>query len=117
MRCLARNKQKIYYALFSSLTEAVDSNGNYTGEMVMTYETPVEWLVSVSPARGSAVLEQFGVLEKYQLTIVTDDTECPVDESAALWIGIEPTEAPNYCVIRVAKSLNSVTYFAKAVER
>ena len=109
MKALARNKQTFYYALPIGLADVVDADGFYTGEQTPSYTEPVEAEMNISPASGQTVLEWFGVNERYDKALVTDDINCPITELAVLWIGIDPAQEPhNYLVNRVAKSLNSV---------
>lgn len=115
MRALQRNKQTFYYALYLGATESVDEDGYYTGEMTSSYSTPVEARANISPARGEADVELFGITEQYTKTIVTTDMNCPIDTTSQLWIGIPITEPYNYVVVRVAKSLNSITYAIREV--
>lgn len=116
MMCLDQNKQTVYYALLSSVTELTDTEGNYTGEYAPVYSTPVEMRANVSAARGTSDVEQFGINTPYSKTIVTDDLSCPIAEDSVLWIGV-PTTAPyNYTVAQIAKSLNSITYAVEEVD-
>lgn len=115
MRSLARNKQKIYYALYGGKEEIRDEWGNLTGESRLTYGDPLEYRINVSAARGTADVEQFGINANYTKTMVTNDLSCPIDETTRLWIGIEPTKPHNYVVMSVAKSINSITYAIREV--
>lgn len=115
MRSLARNKQKIYYALYGGKEDIRDEWGNLTGESHLTYGDPVEYRINVSAARGTADVEQFGINANYAKTMVTNDLSCPIDETTRLWIGIEPTKPHNYVVVSVAKSINSITYAIREV--
>lgn len=124
MRSLARNKQKIYYALYDKKTEIKDEYGNSTGEYEVTYKTPVEYHINVSAARGTSDVEQFGINTDYSKTMVTNDLSCPIDEYTALWIDKEAFETVgqvttvtphNYVVRMVARSINSITYAIKEV--
>ena len=121
MMCLAQNKQKFYYAVYSGMSDTVDSNGNYTGAKTKTYGSPVEMWANISAARGDATVEQFGVDDNYSRTIVTDDLSCPIDTDSKLWIGTPAVDSGgnvlqhNYRVVRVAKSLNSITYAIREV--
>ena len=118
MRTLRRNKQKIYYALYSGTTDAVDSQGYFTGEGVKAYGEPVALRINVSPAETDLRIEPFGTATDYSHTMVTCDMDCPIDEETILWIGKEPytdddtpvLTAHNYRVVRVAKSLNNIMY-------
>ena len=124
MRSLARNKQKIYYALYSGKTEVRDEWGNLTGEPQLSYGTPTEYHINVSAARGTAEVEQFGINANYTKTMVTNDLSCPITETTRLWINREPsvtvgevtTDIPhNYVVVSVARSINSITYAIREV--
>lgn len=124
MRSLVRNKQKIYYSLYTGKTPIIDEYGNQTGEYTLTYGEPVAFEVNVSAARGTSDVEQFGIDLNYSKTMVTNDLTCPIDEAARLWIGREPVvvegqteiQIPhNYVVLMVARSINSITYAIKEV--
>ena len=120
MRTLNRNKQTIYYANYQSETEVVDENGFYTGEKDVTYSTPTEAKVNVSPARGEASIELFGTDLNYTNTIVTD-RDFGWDENTVMWIGVVPSMASisnpyNYRVVSVARSINVFAYAIKKVD-
>ena len=121
MRCLNRNKQKLYYCLFvSDNTAQYDTNGNELPETAKVYAPAVEMMANVSPASGQSNSEQFGDLENYDKVIVTNWLECPIDEHSVLFVDKEPeydTGVPlyDYTVRRVAKSLNSVSIAIRKV--
>ena len=119
MKALARNKQTIYYALYKEKAKVYDSDGLFTGDHKATYDTPVKTAMNVSPARGAAAVEMFGVNTNYSRVLVTDDLTCPIAETSVLWIGIAPNQTAsnfNYRVVRVARSLNSISYAVAEVE-
>ena len=122
MKALLRNKQTFYYANPSTETAQYDDYGNETSEPAITYDTPVSAQANISPARGTAELEQFGINANYTKTIVSDNLTLPIDKSTILWIGIAPdkdgeagTVKHNYVVVGVAQSLNSTTIAIKEV--
>ena len=117
MRELEINKQTIYYALFNGYTDAVDSSGYKTGEKTKTYTTPVAYRINVSPARGNAVREIFGIDCDYTHTMSTADLDCPIAEDSVLWVGITPDNNtnPNFIVVRKSKSLNDIIYGIREV--
>ena len=124
MRTVHRNKQKIYYALYSGKNPILDEYGNQTGEYELTFATPVEYKINVSAARGTADVDPFGINENYTKTMVTNDMSCPIEESTRLWIGKDATVTVdevttvtphNYVVIKKAPSINSITYAIKEV--
>lgn len=122
MRTLAINKQTIYYSLYNG-KEDVIIDGHRTGEKRNSYSSPVKARMNVSAAKGTADTEQFGITDEYTKTIVTDDMACPIDTDSILWIGIAPdvngesgAVKHNYKVVRVAKSINSITYAVAEVK-
>ena len=116
MKTLKRNKQRVYYALYGSTTPILDSDGMDTGETELGFGSPIEAWMNVSANKGEASVEPFGVDLDYTKTIMTDDINCPIDETSRLWIGRQPTEPFNYSVVKVAKSLNHIQYAVKEVE-
>lgn len=121
MRTLDRNKRLFYYALYEGKTPIVDDKGYDTGDFDVVYSAPIACRANISPARGTADVEQFGIATNYTHTIVTDDTSIPIDTHSILWIGVDPTvgfaEVPhNYVVVQVARSLNSVTIAVREVD-
>ena len=105
MKGLAINKKDVKYQLYTGEVEQVDGNGLYTGEKVPTYADAVTIKASVSAARGTADLDQFGINVPYTNTVIVDDTSCPIAEDSRLEIDGKP-----YAVLLVAKSLNHITY-------
>ena len=116
MKALARNKKTIYYATYSSEAPVYDSHGFYTGQFSPGYNTQVKIRMNVSPARGEADLDQFGINERYDKTLVTTDMDCPITETTRLWIDVAKTAPHDYVVVKVAKSLNSITYAVRKVD-
>jgi hypothetical protein len=115
MRSLSRNKQRIFYSLYTGKQEVRDEYGNLVSEPILTYDEPVEYYINVSAARGTADVEQFGINTNYSKTMVTNDLDCPINETTRVWIDREPTEPHNYVVVMVARSINSITYAIKEV--
>lgn len=121
MRTMRINKRPFYYCLFSDKEPIEDEYGNETGEMRVIYEAPVQMLANISQATGQSNTEQFGNLENYDKVIVTDDLNCPIDESSVLFIDKEPEYSLagdpmyDYTVRRVAKSINSVSIAVRKV--
>lgn len=133
MRAMEINKRDLQYCLYTGKEEIRDINGYATGEYILTYEPPEHFRANVSPAAGQASLEQFGTLDAYDKSIITDWLACPIDENSVLFIDKEPEytsvvtyvedpEAPGtyietvkavlmpeYIVRRVAKSINSIS--------
>ena len=120
MRCLKRNKQTVYYAIFAEETAQYDTEGYESGENEVSYSDPVAIKVNVSPARGRVNVEMFGDSLDYDRVIVTDDIACPITETSVLWVDSVPDkngDVPyDYIVRKVAKSLNSISYAISRVE-
>ena len=128
MIALNRNKQQIWFALFTGETEEIDTFGQHTGRFAPTYTAPISTAINVREARGESVLAPNGSETEYSRRLVTCDMDCPLDIDTILWIDIEPyvTEIVggdpvirniphNYVVSGVAKSINNITYYAKEV--
>lgn len=112
MKVLNRNKQPFQYRQYIGKTDYVDSEGNKTGEKVVSRSEPITAYASISPASGYSQTEQFGTLEGYDKVIVTDDMNCPINENSVINIEnvVATASAPyDYVVKRVAKSLNYIS--------
>lgn len=120
MKIMERNKRGFYYLLYAGSEPVMDEYGNEVGTKV-TYSDPVPLRANVSPATGSAQVEQFGNLADYDKVIVTDDMSCPIDETTVLFLDKEPefntggVPLYDYRVKRVAASLNSISYAVSKV--
>jgi hypothetical protein len=125
MNCLARNKTTIYYATVSGKTELTDEYGNKTGQYELTYSNPVKWAANIRWDSGNVQLEGFGLNQSGTRRIVTCDMNCPITESAILWIGVTPTvnkqtgevsPARNYVVAGAPeRSLNQIAILVQEV--
>lgn len=116
MQCLNQNKRTIYYALLTAIEENTDADGYYNGEYSPVYGVPTTLRINVSAERGSADMERFGIDTPYTKTLVTDDTACPIKEDSVLWIDKTPDDGDyNYVVVRVARSLNFISYAVREV--
>lgn len=124
MRCLTRNKQTFYYALFNSKTEITDENGYFTGGYTLEYGNPIRAKANISAAKGETTIRQFGEDVPYDKVIVMDDPSTEIDEYAIVWIDKLPvlekdrtTKTPHdYVVKQVARSLNSVSIAVAKVD-
>lgn len=136
MRTLKRNKTTLWYQLYKGNTPIyeTDLNGNVifdpvTGDPLLTgdyesgYENPVMFYANVSPARSEASTDPFGVNVEYDKTICTCDLSLPIDELSMLYVDKEPefdasgnvANKPDYKVVKVARSLNSLLIAIKKV--
>ena len=117
MRCLWRNRVRIFYANYIEREPVIDEYGNLTGEYKLRYGNPQETEGNVSAARGEVTTRQFSDDESYDRVIVMDDPNVPIKKSSILWIETMPviksdgtTDTPHdYIVKQVAPSLNSVS--------
>lgn len=133
MRILERNKKELWYANRISSDYVVDVNGLKTGEKTQTYAEPVKVRMSMAISSGAnnlgsqgiASLEPYGIVTGYTARAVTEDLNCPMNESSRVWYGIDPTSEVegktvnnpyNYTVVRKARSLNHLIYYLKEVD-
>lgn len=130
MRSLDRNKVDVWYALYLGKEDILDENDNSTGETRNSYGVPVLTSIRVSPNKGEAQSEAFGLNLDYDSTMITTDN-LPIDEFSILWIQKTPelvsgeypidadTEnlitAHTHVVVRVAKDINVTQYAIKKV--
>ncbi len=123
MRCLKRNQAVFYYSNYVGKDDLKDEHGSFTGETTTVYTKPVKVKGHVSAARGISRVEQFGSDLRYDKIIYLDKPKFPMDENSILFVDKKPEydedENPlnDYVVIKVARSLNSVAYAIRRIER
>lgn len=119
-RIAERYKSRFWFLLYGESEPVLDEYGNETGTRV-TYQPPVEMRANVSAAAGAAQVEQFGSLAGYDKVILTDETDCPIDENTVLFLDKCPEYDADgdplydYRVKRVAKSKNLISYAVSKV--
>ena len=110
MRCLKKNKQKMYYALFVGEVPVykLDDNGNKivdwvdedtgevhyieTGTTMKLYNAPVEFRGNIAMSGSDVNRVEFGVSEaKYEAILVMTKGEIPITETSLLWFQTTPT--------------------------
>ena len=143
MRCLKRNKQKMYYSLLlgTSKEYQLDANGNriydektgeylVTGNKIKLYSEPVEFKGNIAMSGSDVFRTEFGVDEaKYEAVLVMNKGEIPVTETSLLWFQTTPVtkkiddknyadeSSADYRVLKVSPSLNVDKYIlAKVVK-
>mgnify|MGYP006916037026 CR=1 FL=1 len=116
MRCLNRNKQSFYYANYQGETKQMDASGYFTGEYAVTYSNPIQVYGNISPARGTEYESPFGITEGYDKVIVLSNPYFPISETSVLWIENDTTEAFDYVITKIARSLNSISIAIKKVD-
>lgn len=116
MRTLAKNKVKLYYALFDHTEEVEDEHENVVGHKVV-YKEPLSMMCNISPSKGEMATRLFGESEQYDKVLVFQRANMPaIDEFTVFWIDHLDIEKPyNYIVKAVGKSLNSVAVAVKKV--
>ena len=90
MSTLNRNKRGFYYCLLEGTSTIVDQYGYDTGEPSSVYSYPVFAMGNISPARGEARQQQFGIELDYDKVIQLPGTDWPIDEGTSLWIDKVP---------------------------
>lgn len=117
MRCMTINKQAVYHAEFAGRKEILDDEGFKTGEFETGYTEPALIMAVVSASTGESTIELFGNLTGYDKVITIDDPSCKINEKSKIWIDAKPDQEADYEVLRVAKSLNFVSYAIKQVAK
>jgi hypothetical protein len=120
MRNLFVNGRTLWYALYKGKTDAVDENGDYTGEPTFSYAEPVKFRATLSPVRGgnnftNAGLKKdaFGADLDYARIMSTTDRSLPIDEYSLIWTKTPATlpdgstdfSSADYRVVAVADGL------------
>jgi hypothetical protein len=101
-----------------------DGDGELTGEWGVVYSEPIPMHGNVSPAKGEALLQQFGNDIQYE-KIIAFAGKCPFKETDVLYIdnlidGVIPRDnngelvPHDFIVVRIAQSLN---YTAVAINK
>lgn len=142
MRCLRKNKQKLYYALFlrkepvyevdDAGNKVVDDDGNYieTGAYLLLYGSPVLFKGNIALSGSDVTRQEFGVSEdRYEAVLVTNKGQLPITETSLLWYQTEPQTkviedvtyaddtTADYRILKVVPSLNNDRYIlAKVVK-
>lgn len=122
MRSLNRNKTNFWYANYQGKEEIL-KNGKRTGQYKVLYSNPVKISENLSAARGTLDNELFGIQTDYDRTITSCNRDFDISESSVLWIEKAPeiasdgsTDTPwDYVVVKVARSINSVTVAIRKV--
>lgn len=94
MRCLLRNQEPVYFALYAGVQEQQDADGNYTGEYAPRYSDVRLAYMNVSPSNGRSEASPFGDNVEYSKSIVTDKDDLGITTTSIMWIGL--CELPCY---------------------
>lgn len=79
------NTKKVWFSNFAESTEAVDENGDYTGEKTVSFGPVKMTRANLSPARGTFQEEIFGANLRYSKTMSTSKMDLGIDERTILW--------------------------------
>lgn len=109
MRCLNKNKQKMYYSLLIGEfpNYALDKNGNkivdwtdtetgevhyrMTGTKSKRYSEPVRFRGNIAMSGGDVDRAEFGVdMARYEAVLVTNKGSVPLTETSILWFQTPP---------------------------
>lgn len=140
MRTAAKNKQKMYYSLYTGDAPVyeTDAYGNIvyievdgeripveTGELKKGYSTPTEFYGNITMSGGESEAVEFGVnLAEYEAVLLLAKDSLPIDETSLIWLDTVPviyadgtpdSLSADYTVIKVSPSLNFVRYVLKKV--
>lgn len=127
MRCLKKNKQKMYYALYQTSTdvttgETITVDGKTIpveiGSTTKSYSKPVEFYGNISMTGGSAYETEYGIdMSSYSAVLVMNKDEIPIDEHSLIWFESPTTSKADYKVVKVVPSLNVSKYLLQRIEK
>ena len=125
MRDLLSNTRDIWYAVYLGEDEAVDENGDITGEKVERYADPVKVRLNLSATRGTQGFtgtglsyDYFGADVKYDLILSTARMDLPINEYSLIWDSEPETDEHDdvifdrakYHVTAIARGLHHMKY-------
>lgn len=122
MRTLKKNMVPFWYALYQESKPARDTNRLLTGEKTSSYSIPKLTWANISPASSGVMVQPFGTDIRYDKVIVIADPKFPVDEHSLLRLDEnlqtdrDGNLIPDHIVVRVSRSLNSVSYAIRQVK-
>lgn len=137
MRTLAKNKQKMWYAIFKGeepeyeldengqkIIDYRDEDGNIyyreTGNKIPTYFEPVSFYGNISMSGGEVNTQEYGIdVSGYDAIVVLDKGQIPIEETSLVWYESEPTykdtdktivdgNKADYKVLAIKPSLNQL---------
>lgn len=127
MRCLLKNKQKMYYALYVESTETTtgktiiidgeEVNVEY-GSTSQEYTTPVEFKGNIAFTGGDVYETEYGIdKSNYSAVLVMNKGEIPIDEHSLIWYDTPPDGKADFKVVKVVPSLNVDKYLLQRIEK
>jgi hypothetical protein len=116
MRCLERNKTKVYYANVIGRVPIMEDGYN-TGQYELAYSEPEEIKAYVTSGTGNTNTELFGLNITYDKVMITENINLDIKESSIFWIdNTDVTESHDYIVSSIRKSLNSMSVALRKVK-
>lgn len=114
MRCLERNKIKLWLVEKTGKLPVVDSEGFETGESTTQYSVPQIIYIGLQPATGNIVERIFG--KDVSLDMLSSTTDVILTKDSLLFLS-EPVSnygtTYDYSISAINKSLNGYTYGLK----
>lgn len=118
MRDLARNMVTLWYVYPTGEEESVDTNGNYTSDMVKTYSSPVEIKISLYPTSSTIAKELFGV--SLDIDFISNSNSVTLHKDGLLFksdpISEKYLEEADYRVTAIQPSINTTSYGIKVMK-
>ena len=90
MRDAESNKIEMWYALYEGNEDEVDKNGDFTGNQITKYSSPVQFRASASSGKGSAEQDVFGINLDFTRSICSMDMTLPITGTSLVWIESKP---------------------------
>lgn len=112
-RTLGINKTKLWVVEPTAEIEAIDEDGNYTGEITNLYSAPTAIYLTLYPSNGAIVEQLFGKDASLDMVAVSNDIELTKDSLLFL---TEPSlesdfsKTYDYAVSNLKRSLNTFQY-------
>lgn len=127
MRCLLKNKQKMYYALYVESTETTtgktiiidgESVEVEYGSTSQEYTAPVEFKGNIAFTGGDVYETEYGIdKSNYSAVLVMNKGEIPIDEHSLIWYDTPPDGKADFKVVKVVPSLNVDKYLLQRIEK
>ena len=135
MRCLKKNKQKMYYALYGMSVETTTGktiiiDGEEVpveyGSTSQEYSAPYEFEGNISFTGGDVFETEYGIdMSKYSAVLVMNKGAIPTNEHSLIWYGTTPSlidgkadpSTADFKVVKLVPSLNVDKYLLQRIEK
>lgn len=115
------NQRELWYSLYEGKQPIFDAEGFETGDSEVKYSKPTSFMANISPSRGSAEADLFGVNIDYTKSIYTCELSLPISETSLIWEseprlledGNVDRDSADYVVVRVARGMYGIVYALK----